>query len=408
MRESWLAAGLLSALAACAGPPERAISDQGSQVVTDSAFADSTAITARLDSALLDTVGPPYRVLALPDSVREFEMATPSGIAIRPAGPCVIAIADGRETTVHYFTTSGRYQGSLFIGGHRRDALSTIGRITMTADGVAYVWELGRRRIAEIDSARSHVRVFHSDLATASMPLLAAIEPVSPNRLIENWMISSLPVRSATWAAEHLPLLRVIDTTGQVVGGLWRIAQRPGPLLTHALNQGYLARQGDTLWFAYAVSGEIIRGVLDRDAKPWTVSTSARFSIPRMYSPQPPRWFPSHASDTVGNADVEQQIQDLAVTDNGTLIVGQTISYPPRNDPTHLHLPSSAVVIYDNTGTFVRGWRVRGRIRQLVAGRGVLAVTVEPTDGSDREVRLYHMTDIAAQSAPASSCVGGR
>jgi|GEM_PF-4722651 hypothetical protein len=98
----------------------------------------------------------------------------------------------------------------------------------------------------------------------------------------------------------------------------------------------------------------------------------------------------------------------LAVTDNGTLIVGQTISYPPRDDPAHLHLPSSAVVIYDNTGTFVRGWRVGGRIRQLVAGRGILAVTVAAPDGGDSEVRLYHMTGLMPQPAPASSCIGSR
>ena len=388
----------LGACTARAGRPSAGVNQ-----LADSAFADSTGHAARLDSTLLADPGPPYRVLALPDSVREFEMATPTGLAIRPAGACVMAVVDGHETTVHFFTLAGRYLGPLFLGGHRRDALSWIGKISMTPDGRSWVWELGRRRLVEIDSARTGFRVLRTDSITASMPLLAAVEQVAPDRLIENWMTPSIPVRSSTWASEKLPLLRIVDTTGHYISGLWRIADRPGLLFTHALNQGILARQGDTLWFAYTVSGQVLRGALNRSQEPWTIADATRLVLPRMFTTEAPQWFREGAGPA-GSADTEVQISGFGITDGGYLVVGQTISYPPAGDRSRLHIPLSAVTIYDHAGAFVRGWRTNGRLGQLAVGRGVLAITVDPLDRGDRQVRIYRLADVVPGTVKTSDC----
>ena len=391
------------ALAACAARTDRPSAGADVNQLADSAFADSTGHAARLDSTLLADPGPPYRVLALPDSVREFEMATPTGLAIRPAGACAIAVVDGRETAVHFFTLARRYLGSLFLGGHRRDALSSIGQISMTPDGRGWVWELGRRRLVEINGARTGFRVLRTDSITASMPPLAAIEQVAPDRLIENWMTPSIPVPSSTWASERLPLLRIVDTAGRYVSGLWRIADRPGLLFTHALNQGILARQGDTLWFAYTVSGQVLRGILNRSREPWTIADTVRLVLPRMFAPEAPQWF-RQGTGPAGSADAEVQISGFGITGGGYLVVGQTISYPPAGDRSRLHIPLSAVTIYDHAGAFVRGWRTNGRLGQLAVGRGVLAITVDPLDRGDRQVRIYRLADVVPGMAQASDC----
>jgi hypothetical protein len=339
--------------------------------------------------------------------VREFEMATPASLAIRPAGACVMAVVDGRETTVHFLTLAGRYHGSLFLGGHRRDALSSIGHISMTPDGRSWLWELGRRRLIEIDSARTGFRVLRTDSITASMPPLAAIEQVAPDRLIENWMTPSLPVLSSSWAGERLPLLRIIDTTGRHISGLWHIAARPGPLFTHDLNQGILARQGDTLWFAYSVSGQVLRGTLNRSQEPWTMVDTTRLALPRMFMPRAPRWF-GEGTRPEGMAQTEVQISGFGVTHGGYLVVGQTVSYPQPGDHSRLYIPLSAVTIYDHAGAFVRGWRANGRIRQLAVGRGALAIIVDPLGKDDSEVRLYRLADVVPDPGKATDCEAAR
>ena len=314
-----------------------------------------------------------------------------------------MAVVDGHETTVHFFTLAGRYLGPLFLGGHHRDALSSIGKISMTPDGRSWVWELSRRRLVEIDSARTGFRVLRTDSITASMPLLAAVEQVAPDRLVENWMTPSIPVRSSTWASEKLPLLRIVDTTGHYISGLWRIADRPGLLFTHALNQGILARQGDTLWFAYTVSGQVLRGILNRSREPWTIADTVRLVLPRMFAPEAPQWF-RQGTGPAGSADAEVQISGFGITGGGYLVVGQTISYPPAGDRSRLHIPLSAVTIYDHAGAFVRGWRTNGRLRQLAVGRGVLAITVDPLGAGDREIRIYRLADVVPGMARPSGC----
>ena len=84
--------------------------------------------------------------------------------------------------------------------------------------------------------------------------------------------------------------------------------------------------------------------------------------------------------------------------------MGQTISYPPAGDRSRLHIPLSAVTIYDHAGAFVRGWRTNGRLGQLAVGRGVLAITVDPLDRGDRQVRIYRLADVVPGMAQASDC----
>ncbi|HEU4801480.1 MAG TPA: hypothetical protein VFS94_12715 [Gemmatimonadales bacterium] len=393
---------LVPALLVACEAGDRPASASGPSSMADTAFAESTAVAAHLDSAWLDTAAPAAQVLALPDSVRDFEMALPLSVAIGRGESCLIAVADPSEVAVHYFSSPNRYAGSRFVGGRRRDALSDVGHAVIAADGVTYLNELGRRRLVAVDRTRDSVRVFQSDEMTASMPRIVALEPVAPNRLIENWMAPSIPVASGTWAEEELPLLRVIDSLGNYLGGLWRIADRPGQLLTHGLNQGVLARRGDTLWFAYAVSGQVLRGVLDTAQLPWSLRDTSRLILPRMYEPMPPQWFLSGAeSDTIGTLGVDAQVSRLAVTEDGHLIVGQTISYPPRGNG-RLHQPTSAVVVYDGAGHPVRGWRAGGRIRGLAAGGGLLAVIVDT--GGDPQVRIHRMADVVPGRAASGPC----
>jgi hypothetical protein len=189
----------------------------------DSAFADSFGYAAHLDTSRLASSEPAYASVALPESVADFEMACPVGVALRHNGSCLLAIADRRESAVHFFESANRYLGTAFLGGRGYDALSGIGPVAVAGNGRTFVGELGRRRLASIDSTRQHVRRFQSDSITGSMPPLPSGIPFGPDRLIENWMTPSLPVASSTWAGERLPLLRVIDTLGHPVGGLWRV-----------------------------------------------------------------------------------------------------------------------------------------------------------------------------------------
>ncbi len=409
MRASWsfgwgqvvVFASLLTSAMACIKGGDGAPSGSGWSSLVDSAFADSTANAARLDSTWLDPSPPPALVLALPDSVRDFEMAAPSSLAIRRGGACLIAVTDYYETSVHFFSSPSRYQGTRFLGSRRREALSGVGHASIGKDGTLYLNELGRRRAVAVSKGQDGVRVFQSPSVTVSMPHAATLEPVSPNRLIENWMTPSIPVASGSWAQEDLPLLRVIDSLGNYLGGVWRITDRPGHLLTHGLNQGFLARVGDTLWFAYAVSGEVIRGVLDTTHTPWAIANMSRMTLPRLYTPVPPQWYRS-ATDSIGALTVDQQLSGMAVTDDGRLIVGQTISYPPRDEEGSIHQPTSAVVIYDREGRPLRGWRAGGRIRDIATGGGILGVIVEAS--GDLQVLVYRLSDVVPGLSASGPC----
>lgn len=396
-----LAGVLVGALGGCDPGGGRTDSASGWTSLTDSAFAESTAVASRLDSAWLDSFAPPAQVLALPDSIRDFEMAGPSSVAIGRSASCLIAVTDFYETSVHFFGSPSRYEGSVFLGGHRRGALSGIGHAAIGADGVTYLNELGRRRLVALDRTRDRVRVFQSAAVTTSMPRVVTLEPVSRNRIIENWMTPSIPLASGTWAQQGLPLLRVIDSLGNYLSGLWRIAGRPGHLLTHELNQGFLARQGDTLWFAYGVSGQIVHGVLDTTRTPWSLTDTSRIILPRLYAPLPPEWFWTE-SDSIGALTVDGQVSGMAVTDGGLLILGQTISYPPRDLEGSIHQPTSAVVIYDRGGLPLRGWRSGGRIRGLAAGSGILAVIVDSGGGTD--VRIHQLSDVLPGGSAPGPC----
>lgn len=378
--------------------------DFGDRVVTDTAFADSTSVAPVLDSALLAAEQPAFVDFTLPDSVQGFDMTAPVSVAIRPEGPCVVGIVDRSETAIHYFTVAGQYLGTISLAGRSHNPLSGLDQIGIAPDGTSYVWELGRRRIVAINWADRHIRLFRSDAITASMPPLGEVQPVAPNRLLENWMTTSIPVVSGSWAEEHLPLVRVIDTLGGYHGGLWRISDRPGQLLTHALNQGQLAMRGDTIWFAYFASGQIVRGVLNREAEPWRIRDTARISLPRLYPTEAPKWFRSASSDSVGTADVDMQIQSFSVTSDGYLVVAQTLSYPPPKDRTRVHIPSSAVVVYDHSGRFVRGWRTQGKVRDLAVGRGYLIVIVDPSSSARRHVREFRLSDLIRTSDTSAEC----
>ena len=378
--------------------------ESGPHVLTDTRFADSTRVAPNLDSTTLARGIPPHVVLALPDSVHEFDMAVPVGIGFQPDGPCLLAVVDRGETAVHYFAPSGVYRGTLFLGGRGSHALSGIDQIGIGSDGTSYVWELGRQRIVAIDPSRKHFRVFRPDSVTADPPPLAAIQPLESNRLLDNWMTPSLSWASRNWAEERLPLLRIIDTLGHDHGGLWRVADAPGDLLTHALNQGRLAMRGDTIWFAYVASGQILRGTLDGSADPWTIRDTSRIVLPRMYRPAPPRWFRAGAEDTIGSVSVEEQLQGLGVTEGGRLIVAQTISYPRPGDRTQLHVPSSALVIYDSSGSFLSGWRAGGRVRDFAVGRGYAAIILDPTSGGAPEVRVFRLADLIPGDVSPERC----
>ena len=400
-------AALAAALAAC-GPDDGTATASASTPawsrVADTVFSESTAAAVTLDSAWLDSSGPPFQLLALPDSVRDYEMTEPTSVAVKRDGSCLLAVTDQYETAVHFFSSPTRYEGSRSLGGNRRNSLRNIGNAVIGPQGITYLNEMGRRRLVSLDRARDSFRVFQSAAITAEMPRIVDLEPVSANRLIENWMAPSLPMASLDWAREELPLLRIIDSLGSYMGGLWRIAERPGHLLTHSLNQGFLARQGDTLSFAYMVSGQVLRGVLDTSSVPWVVKDTSRIVLPRMYDPMPPEWYRRTEADT-GSVTVDYQVSGFAVTGNGHMIVGQTISYPPRGTPGTIHQPVSAVVIYDRSGRAIRGWRVGGRVRGLAAGNGILAVNVD--QGKGRKVRIYRLSDVMPGGGASGECSEG-
>jgi hypothetical protein len=154
-------------------------------------------------------------------------------------------------------------------------------------------------------------------------------------------MVENIPVPSGDWGRSRLPLIRLIDTLGNALGGFWKVSGRPGLILTSALNRGFLAVRADTLWFAFAVSGWINRGTVSRRDSAWTISDSERIELPRMYHPAPPQSF-TNGSDTVGKVTLESQVTAFAVAPGGTLVVGQTVSYPPRVGQK-LHLATSAL-----------------------------------------------------------------
>lgn len=374
-------------------------------ILTDSAFADSTNIAGVLDSALLAPTGPAYTVLSIPDSVREYDMASPVGVAIRDGGSCLIATTGSRdENAVYYFSSPATYLGSRFLGAKRGEALSSLGKLSLARDGSALIGEMGRRRIAEIAPDRKQVRVFQSQALATETPYLPAVIRVRPNRLLENWMSGALGQESSTWGPAELPIVRVIDTLGVPVGGLWRVSGRPGKTMTSVVNSGVMAVRGDTVWFGYRVSGQIVRGVVDSRDSIVRVTDTSRIVLPRMYAPVYPQTFKSNA-DTIGFAQVEDQITALAVAGAGQIIVGQTISYPPRGSRA-LHQPTTAVVLYDSAGKFIRGWRVGGGwVRDIAVGEGVLAVIVY-TDSAARqfEVRVHRMPELQPASARPGKC----
>ncbi len=373
-------------------------------VFTDQAFADSTRTTAVLDSARLDRAEPPHLTLSLPDTVRDFEMARPSGVAIRPGGSCLIAVSDYGETAVHYFSSPSRYLRTLFLGGRGRRALSGLGPISLAADGRAYIGELGRRRLVAVDSALTGWRVFQSDSVVPDMPAVSAVVAASPDRLLENWMVERLPMPSGDWAGARLPLVRLLDTLGGAVGGFWRIAGRPGTVLTSALNHGYMAVRGDTIWFAYATSGQVRRGVMQRAGSGSTLVDTATFILPRMFRPVAPQLFRLNG-DTVGIVTLDDQITAFTVTPRGRIVVGQTISYPPRAGRA-LHIPHSALAIYGPSGRFIRGWRAGGRIIGVAADQGIIAAIVQPSGDSPTAVRVYRMPESSPALGDGGACGG--
>lgn len=397
-------AGSVGLLVACGGGPASDRPALG--VYTDTAFADSTETHVTLDSARLDAVELAHAVLRLPDSTRDYEMAAPTSVSISSSANCLIAVSDGRESAIHYFSSGARYLGTMSLGGRGRAALSGVGPISLTSDGRAYLGEVGRRRIVVIDAARRHFRSFQSESVVVDMPVLSAVVEASRTRLLENWMVEGIPVPSGDWARSRLPLIRLIDTVGNVLGGFWKVNGRPGLILTSALNRGFLAVRADTLWFAYAASGWINRGIISRRDSAWTISDGDRIELPRMYHPAPPQSF-TNRSDTVGKVTLDNQVTAFAVAPGGTLVIGQTVSYPPRIGQ-QLHLATSALALYEPSGQFIRGWRVGGRIVSVAADGGIIAAIVAPATDQPFEVRVYDLTVAVPGATKPGACVKER
>jgi len=277
---------------------------------------------------------------------------------------CAIAALDPMAKALRVLDSGSTAWRTLARGGHGPGELQFPMAIAAGPDSTLRVMDFSRRRL---------ITFRLDDTLVADVPLQGGIWQhawigriaVAPDgRILDYWMAIARGIVIPREVFDTLPLVSVLDAAGTLLPGGWGAPRTPDPpeanILRSHLQGGDLALRGDTLFVLRSFEGTIEAFSLDAPAR-----QPVRTIPLRRYrdAPKPEETAPvgiGRDGEMVGSghSTAERLALALAVDAAGRFYVVSPLN--DRRTPDR-PWPSEALTIYDQAGSVVGQFRLRGR-----------------------------------------------